>query len=179
MCRKIGRHLLLKTIEHLKRPCMASGELLNSFVTNSGFWRLKQEKPGAKPVSVKGESRVSEKSKPLEFWKPDVALRRMGGDIELLSSMVDYFLEDSPTLLAELQQLVHDGNSAEAARVAHSLKGLCANFEAADATQAGSEMESVCMSGMLSDAEQLLPQLTEKFAKLSRELGDWQDQQVS
>lgn len=158
---------------------MASGELLNSVVTNSGFWRLKQGKPGAKPLSVIGESRVSEKSKPLELWKPDVALRRMGGDIELLSSMVDYFLEDSPTLLAELQQLVHDGNSAEAARVAHSLKGLCANFEAADATQAGSEMESVCMSGMLSDAEQLLAQLTEKFAKLSQELGDWQDQQVS
>jgi len=121
---------------------------------------------------------VSENPKPFELWKPDVALRRMGGDIELLSSMVDYFHEDSPTLLAELQQLLKDGNSAEATRAAHSLKGLCANFEAAEATQASLEIESACMSGKLRDAEQLLPQLTEKFAKLSQELTEWQGQQV-
>ncbi len=178
LSKPLDAQLLLNTIEHLKQPRLASKELLKSFVTKSGFWRLKQAKPGPKPLPVKDEPLVSEKSKPFELWKPDVALRRMGGDIELLSSMVDYFHEDSPKLLAELQQLVTAGNSAEAARAAHSLKGLCANFEAAESTQAGSEIETACMSGKLIDAEQLLPQLTEKFAKLLQELIEWQDQQA-
>lgn len=103
----------------------------------------------------------------------------MGDDIELLSNMVDYFLEDSPMLLAELQQLAKDGNSAEVTRIAHSLKGMCANFEAAAATQTALEIESACMSEKLNDAEQLLPQLTEQLANLSQELIQWQEQQVS
>lgn len=130
-------------------------------------------------LSTEGESPVSEKCSPIKLWKPDVALRRMGGDIELLSSMVDYFLEDSPALLAELQQLVEDGNTAEATRAAHSLKGLCSNFEAVEATQAGLEVESGCMSGKLQDVKQRLPQLIQTFARLSQELIEWQSRQVS
>lgn len=129
--------------------------------------------------SIEGESTVWETCSPIKLWNPDVALRRMGGDIELLSSMVDYFVEDSPALLAELRQLVEDGNTAEAARAAHSLKGLSSNFEAVEATQAGLEIESGCMSGKLQDVKQRLPQLLQTFARLSQELIEWQSRQVS
>jgi two-component system sensor histidine kinase/response regulator len=179
LSKPLDAQLLLKTIEHLKQPRVASNELLNSFITKSGFWRLKQDKPGARSLSAKGEARVTEKTKPLELWKPEVALRRMGDDTELLSSMVDYFLEDSLKLLAELRQLIEDDNSAEAARAAHSLKGLCSNFEAVQATQAALEVETTCMAGKLAEAEKLLPALSETFANLSLELTAWQNQQVN
>lgn len=176
LSKPLDAQLLLKTIEHLKQPRVPTSELLNSFITKSGFWRLKQDKPGSNHPT-KGEARVPKTSKPLELWKPDVASHRMGGDIALLSSMVDYFLEDSPKLLSELQHQLEVGNSTEAARVAHSLKGLCSNFEAAEATQAGLEIETACMSGKLNEAEQLLLSLSEKFANLSYELTEWQSQQ--
>jgi HPt (histidine-containing phosphotransfer) domain-containing protein len=65
----------------------------------------------------------------------------MGGDAELLSTMVDYFVEDSPLLLLQLKTLIDAGDAAEASRIAHSLKGLCANFEAEAATEACASVE--------------------------------------
>ncbi len=121
---------------------------------------------------------MPEQFKTLELWKPDVALRRMGGDVELLSTMVDYFLEDSPTLLQKLQQLIEVGNSEEASRVAHSLKGLCLNFDATQATEVVAAAEATCMAGKLNETKQLFPTLTEKTTELSRELTNWQHQQA-
>ena len=178
LSKPLDAQFMLKTIEHLTQPCTSPADLLASFITKSGFWRMKQPKPGTKPSSVKGESRVPEKFNTLQLWKPDVALRRMGGDVELLSSLVDYFLEDSPTMLQELQKLIEDGNSAEGSRVAHSLKGLCSNFEATEATQVAAAVEAACMAGKLSEAKQLSPTLTEKTAELSQELTNWQHQQA-
>lgn len=178
LSKPLDAQLLLQTIEHLTQPCTSPADLLASCIAKSGFWRMKQQKPGSKPCSVKGESRVPQKSKTIVLWKPDVALRRMGGDVELLSSMVDYFVEDSPALLQELQQLLEDGNSAEASRVAHSLKGLCSNFEASEATQVVAAAEAACMAGKLNEAMQLFPTLTEKTTQLSQELTNWQHQQA-
>ncbi|MCA9008192.1 MAG: response regulator, partial [Planctomycetaceae bacterium] len=178
LSKPLDARLLLKTIEQLQQPRIASRELLNSFVTKSGFWRMKQEQSGSKPVAVKGETRVSDASHPVKLWKPDVALRRMGGDIELLASMVDYFTMDSPKLLADLQRMIENGDSVEAARAAHSLKGLCSNFEAAEATQAALETEMACLSGKLTESEISLPRLSEKFANLSQELVAWKNQQA-
>ncbi len=178
LSKPLDAQLMLKMIEDLTQPCTSPTDLLASCTTKSGFWQMKQQKPRSKPSSVKGESRVPEESKVIVLWKPDVALRRMGGDVELLSSMVDYFLEDSPALLQELRQLTEAGNSAEASRVAHSLKGLCSNFEATEATQVLAAAETACMAGKLNEAQQLFPTLTEKTAQLSQELTNWQRQQA-
>lgn len=178
MSKPLDARLLLKTIEQLQQPRVPSRELLNSFVTKSGFWRMKQEQSGSKPLAVKGKTLVSAPANPVELWKPEVALRRMGGDIELLSSMVDYFLTDSPKLLADLQRMIKIGDAAEAARAAHSLKGLCSNFEAAEATQVALETEMACLSGKLTESELPLAHLTEKIASLSQELIQWKNQQA-
>ena len=90
--------------------------------------------------------------------------------------MLSYILEDSQTLLQELQQLIDAGNPEEASRVAHSLKGLCLNFDATEATQAAAE--AACMAGKLNESKQLFPTLTEKTTELSRELTNWQHQQA-
>ena len=177
LSKPLDARLLLETIVHLTQPSTPSTDLLAFVITKTRFWRMKQPKPGSKP-SVKGESEVIVNPELVELWKPDGALRRMGGDVELLSSMVDYFLEDSPALLQELQQSIEDGNSAEAARAAHSLKGLCSNFDATEATQVIAAAEAACMAGKLNEAKQLFPTMAEKSAELSQELATWQHQQV-
>ena len=52
--------------------------------------------------AAKDQENVSESIEPYKLWNPDVALRRMGADTELLHTMVDYFLEDSLLLLPSI-----------------------------------------------------------------------------
>ncbi len=74
--------------------------------------------------------------------------------------------------------MIKIGDAAEAARAAHSLKGLCSNFEAAEATQVALETEMACLSGKLIESELPLAHLTEKIASLSQELIQWKNQQA-
>ena len=109
-----------------------------------------------------------------EPWQPAVALRRMGGDKELLCSLVEYFLEDSPVLLRQLQELIATGDAEEASRVAHSLRGLCANFDADAAIRVAGHTEIACREGKFIDAATLLHSLKDEIRRLSPSLVSWQ-----
>ena len=65
----------------------------------------------------------------------DAALERLGGDRELLESIVEMVLESCPSLMAKLCAAVlhRDAKSLEFA--AHTLRGLIANFGAATACE--------------------------------------------
>lgn len=125
--------------------------------------------------AAKDQENVSESIEPYKLWNPDVALRRMGADTELLHTMVDYFLEDSLLLLQELRRRIDAGDAAEASRIAHSLKGLCSNFEAKAATRAGAAVEAACMAATLAEASSLIPALTEQLSLLSHALMEWKE----
>lgn len=116
---------------------------------------------------------MSDMIKPGNLWNPAVALRRMGADTSLLCCMVDFFLEDSQLLLQDLKQKIDAGDAPEANRLAHSLKSLCSNIEAADATQAGTLVEAACRAETLDQASALMPQLTEQVSRLSDVLSIW------
>lgn len=81
------------------------------------------------------------------------ALRRLGGDEELLQELVNFFMEDAPRLL----QAIRDGLGTERAervhRAAHSLRGLAANFDAEQAMTAAGAIEKMASKGEL----QLIP----------------------
>lgn len=80
------------------------------------------------------------------MWDPDTALRRMGGDHSLLSKMIAFFIEDSETLLVSLEGAFDLGQFEESARAAHSLKGLCLNFDAFASAEMAEFVESRCYS---------------------------------
>jgi HPt (histidine-containing phosphotransfer) domain-containing protein len=56
------------------------------------------------------------------------ALQRLGGDQQLLRDMAQIFIEDAPGLLQQAHAAGDTGDSEQAWRAAHSLKGLAANF---------------------------------------------------
>jgi HPt (histidine-containing phosphotransfer) domain-containing protein len=116
---------------------------------------------------------MSDVIKPGNLWNPVIALRRMGADTSLLSCMVDYFLEDSQLLLRDLKQRIDAGDAPEASRLAHSLKSICCNIEADDATRAGILVEAACMAETLDEASALMPPLTEQVRRLSAVLSLW------
>jgi two-component system sensor histidine kinase/response regulator len=175
LSKPLDAQLLLKTIEQLSQSQTFERELLASFITRSGVWRLRKEQTRSEPSHAKGESNVSEVLNPSDLWNPTVALRRMGADADLLASMVDYFLEDCPALLEELKQRLEAADESEATRVVHSLKGLCANFEAEAATRAAASVEAACIASQLDEASGLVLPLTEQLRELSLALTVWKE----
>lgn len=110
-----------------------------------------------------------------DLWKVDVALKRLGDDRELLQNMIGYFLEDAPELLGKLPSLVETRDWDEATRAAHSLKGLCSNFEAVTVTDTAREMEHACRARNGEVAEELLPTLSQQVEDLKTSLTNWSD----
>ena len=80
------------------------------------------------------------------------ALQRMGGDEELLDGLIECFLEDAPELLSQLNEALNSDDTAEVERMAHSLKGLSANFEAVACRDAAEAVEKLGRSRDLSGA---------------------------
>lgn len=71
----------------------------------------------------------------------DAVLERVGGDQELLREIIGIFLEEYPTLFADIGSSVEkcDGRALE--HSAHTLKGSVSNFGARSATQAAHDLE--------------------------------------
>ncbi|HLK04599.1 MAG TPA: PAS domain S-box protein [Candidatus Acidoferrum sp.] len=68
-------------------------------------------------------------------------LARVENDWDLLRELAGIFLEDFPRYTANLRQAVSDGNIAQVAEFAHSLKGMLSNFAVGSAAKAASELE--------------------------------------
>lgn len=105
------------------------------------------------------------------------ALKRVGNDPEILNSMVDYFFEDAPGLLQEISHQAEVGDIDELTRAAHSLKGLCANFNAHAATQAAKTLEDLGHQGDLKPVPEAIPVLRTEVDRLTQELTQWQSDQ--
>jgi HPt (histidine-containing phosphotransfer) domain-containing protein len=66
------------------------------------------------------------------------ALRRLGGDVELLTDLIGFFIEDAPQLLDKLQAAIKQQDANAARKAAHALKGLilgCGGVRAARVAQ--------------------------------------------
>ena len=114
-----------------------------------------------------------------DIWNPDVALKRMDNDLGLLTALVEYFFEDAPVLMNELPLAISRTDSPEATRAAHSIKGLCANFEATDAIVLAHQIEKACRQSEFDVATRLLPSLHKRIDELRGALVDWTKAQGS
>ena len=77
----------------------------------------------------------------------DAALKRLGGDRNILVELAKMFAEDSPGLLDAIEQGIQQGRCSEAGRAAHSLRGLAANFSAARLMFRLRELEAALSQG--------------------------------
>jgi PAS domain S-box-containing protein len=69
-------------------------------------------------------------------------LARVGGDRELLRTLVHMFLETCPGQLSELREAIRERNADAIRRVAHTIKGAVGNFSAGPAFKAALELEN-------------------------------------
>jgi HPt (histidine-containing phosphotransfer) domain-containing protein len=76
-----------------------------------------------------------------------LALRSVGGDRELLSEIIDDFLEECPRLTAALAAAISGGDTAAARLAAHTLKGALSTLGASEARSVAQQMESLAHKG--------------------------------
>jgi HPt (histidine-containing phosphotransfer) domain-containing protein len=100
----------------------------------------------------------------------EVALSRVGGDVELLKEIADLFLDDYPKLVAELREAVSAGDATRVERTAHGLKGSVSNFGAQAATNAALSLEKLGRARQLEEAAKVLQTLELALAALRPEL---------
>jgi CheY-like chemotaxis protein/HPt (histidine-containing phosphotransfer) domain-containing protein len=116
-----------------------------------------QERPHV-ARSEDGEPGGSTTNTPLD----KVALERLremvGGDPEILTELIDTFLEDGPHLLADMRQAVKKGDAGGLRLAAHGLKSNSADFGATVLAEMCRELEMMGKAGMLDGAFERLEQ---------------------
>jgi HPt (histidine-containing phosphotransfer) domain-containing protein len=100
----------------------------------------------------------------------EVALSRVGGDVELLKEIAVLFLDDYPKSLSELREAVKARDPKRVERSAHGLKGSVSNFGARLAVEAAFQLESMGRAQKLVEVEQVLRSLELALAALRPEL---------
>jgi HPt (histidine-containing phosphotransfer) domain-containing protein len=98
------------------------------------------------------------------------SLVRLGGSQDLFRSLVEFFLEDCPGLIQQLHTGLDHGDTAQVERAGHSIKGLAANFSAAEAVQAAMKVEELGRAGDVTAARKALPELETELDRLLRAL---------
>lgn len=144
----------------------------------TGLKRIPRELPRSQNNSGSEESLVltSKSAEKEPVINMQAALKRTGDDRDILNDMVNYFFDDTSGLIQEVRKHVEAGDAGEAARAAHSLKGLCANFDAHAATQAAQAVETIGLAGDLTGVGDKVTLLEEELEQVSQALREWQEQ---
>jgi len=100
----------------------------------------------------------------------ELALSRVGGDVELLKEIAILFLDDYPKSLIELRAAVQSRDAKRVERSAHGLKGSVSNFGARPAVDAALQLETMGRAQKLVEVEQVLRTLELALAALRPEL---------
>ena len=95
---------------------------------------------------------------PLPF-NVERVLNRCMGNVQLLEKMLDKFQERSLRDLEDLARFVSEGNAAQAATLAHALKGAAANLSAERVKEVAADIEAMGRSQRLDAAPDQIDRL--------------------
>jgi HPt (histidine-containing phosphotransfer) domain-containing protein len=85
-------------------------------------------------------------------------LKEMVGD-DFIGELIDTFLEESPGIMAQMNQALDDEDAAAFRRSAHSLKSNSASFGARPLERLARELEYMGRDGQLESAATKMPEL--------------------
>jgi HPt (histidine-containing phosphotransfer) domain-containing protein len=106
------------------------------------------------------------------------SLREMGGD-EFVGELIDTFLADAPSLLAELQGAFERGDAKEARRAAHTLKSNGATFGADAFSELCRELEQMANAGRLASASELIGHVGAEYVRVEAALASVREDAAS
>ena len=92
-------------------------------------------------------------------------------DDTMFDEMVDFFFQESPSLLEQMRTAVRQGNAVELVRAAHRLKATVMYLGTPAASHAVVHVEEIGLSGNLADASPAIEQLDAEMEQLKNVLG--------
>jgi HPt (histidine-containing phosphotransfer) domain-containing protein len=103
----------------------------------------------------------------------DEALVHTGGDRDLMRTMIDVFLAESPRMLDEANQALAARDAPRLRRAGHSLKGSCGYFAAKSAYSAAFHVERLGEAGDFSAATGAIDELRSQIERLQPALREF------
>jgi len=100
----------------------------------------------------------------------DALSRRLMGDDELIQTVTEAFLSDMPQQIAALKLAIVDDHPAQAATLAHGIKGSSANVGGMALSAKASVMEKSGKSGDIERLRQDMVDLEKHFEQLKKEM---------
>jgi two-component system, sensor histidine kinase and response regulator len=112
-------------------------------------------------------------------WSPGAALQATGGDRRLLCELAESFLEERPTLMADLKQAAEASDPARLQFAAHVLKGSMRCFNAPGAMQSAERLEAMGRDRRLDRLPDALTEVETNVDRLAAALSDHLDREVN
>ena len=106
-------------------------------------------------------------------------LNRLGDDLELVTELIELFLEESPKLLVDVQIAVQRRDAKAIERTAHRLKGSAGNFGMNATVKTAMRLEVLGRTGDLSDADATCQALCDELRQLQEELDQWSEAETT
>ena len=97
-------------------------------------------------------------------------LEQLEGDGQLLNSLIDVYLRQSPSLVAIACRALQEKNGWELARVAHTIRGSAGSFIAHASVQTAARLEALAQQGEFERAAEALAALEEELERLAAAL---------
>jgi HPt (histidine-containing phosphotransfer) domain-containing protein len=92
------------------------------------------------------------------------------GEPDVLTEVLQLFLEDVPTRIARLRVAWQAGNAEELQRAAHSLKGSAGNIGARDLLGVCSRLDEQGRAGDLTGARDLVESVEAEYTRVAAEI---------
>jgi signal transduction histidine kinase/DNA-binding response OmpR family regulator/HPt (histidine-containing phosphotransfer) domain-containing protein len=148
--------------DHLAKPfsMQAMQEMLDRWIPVSTVAVPRPAEPAARPAKqVLDRQVLDELSKMLG-----------GGKLDMLASLINLYLAESPKLVDELKRAAGAGDAREIARVAHSLKSCSANVGAMALSRYCTELVAVAKRGDANEARRMVTTLESEYASVQEAL---------
>ena len=102
----------------------------------------------------------------VKIFDREALMARLCDDEELLSEVVEVYLEDTPHQIETLRNAHRDGDADQIARQGHAIKGSSSNVSAMEMRRIAFEIEKAGKDGALEKVSELLVLLEENFQEL-------------
>jgi PAS domain S-box-containing protein len=95
-------------------------------------------------------------------------LKRVHGDEEIVTEVMEVFLRDIPQQIVILQEAIANGDGMLTERQAHSIKGAAANVGAMALREVAYQIERTAKEGQLNGAAKLATMINDEFNKVKQ-----------
>lgn len=122
---------------------------------------------------------VVSKTRRMDVFDHGEMRNRLGDDLELVTELIELFLEESPKLLVDVQIAVQRRDAKAIERTAHRLKGSAGKFGINATVKTAMRLEVLGRTGDLADVDAICQSLCEELRLLQDELDQWSEAETT